>query len=356
MSESDDIKAILMKQLEQSQARAAKAAASPDQPVFVEYEAVFLEWLRQAHVPGFYLTPDASPTAASRSRMGGLPSLPADLEWPVHLRTRQPLHFIAQIDLGTLPPLGARRDGKPTKSPLPASGLLFFFADMGGDFAGGDTTGAAPGIRVLYAAAAGPEHAMPDGLPMIGHAAGQLTGEYASDAATFEPMPLQPYAVDTFHLPTDFYIYEPEDFGVDFDADDGGVQATAQALAAWTGGNAKTFVPLLECIDMAEFWDHLLAVQTEPLRDEAGKERGRSLERIIDQRRLAPGFDMLGADGGSFDDSYKAEQNGHVLLLRFCGFALRPIYFEDGSFEFYIKPDDLAAGHFDRAWAMANGS
>jgi uncharacterized protein YwqG len=57
-----------------------------------------------------------------RSKLGGLPALPATLDWP---RGRNPqgedvpLHFLAQVDCGELPDLG---------SDLPTEGMLFFFA------------------------------------------------------------------------------------------------------------------------------------------------------------------------------------------------------------------------------------
>lgn len=56
-----------------------------------------------------------------RSRQGGLPALPASLEWPygVNYGQRMPMHFLAQIDCAEPPRIDSR---------LPHEGILFFFA------------------------------------------------------------------------------------------------------------------------------------------------------------------------------------------------------------------------------------
>jgi hypothetical protein len=59
-------------------------------------------------------------TPIGTSRMGGLPDLPADVVWPSPLG--RPLTFVAQIDL-------AHVMGQLPDSPLPRSGMLYFFYD-----------------------------------------------------------------------------------------------------------------------------------------------------------------------------------------------------------------------------------
>jgi uncharacterized protein YwqG len=54
------------------------------------------------------------------TRLGGIPDMPASLEWP-RWKDR-PLAFLAQIDLGTIAAAGA-------PDWLPAQGMLFFFYD-----------------------------------------------------------------------------------------------------------------------------------------------------------------------------------------------------------------------------------
>jgi uncharacterized protein YwqG len=60
------------------------------------------------------------PSAQPVSRLGGRPNLPKDIPWPVW-QEEQPLSFIAQLDLATLPAVRG--------VPLPKSGSLFFFYD-----------------------------------------------------------------------------------------------------------------------------------------------------------------------------------------------------------------------------------
>lgn len=67
--------------------------------------------------------------AGGRSRLGGLPDLPPDFEWP---RWKgQPLAFLAQLDLAKLPRLEQLAD-------LPATGMLYFFYDYDQSTWGGD--------------------------------------------------------------------------------------------------------------------------------------------------------------------------------------------------------------------------
>jgi hypothetical protein len=69
---------------------------------------------------------------ASRSRFGGVPFLPAGMEWPRRVSGR-PLHFLAQLDL---------REA-PAGDVLPADGTLAFFHDAEHDPWGDDADGSA---------------------------------------------------------------------------------------------------------------------------------------------------------------------------------------------------------------------
>jgi uncharacterized protein YwqG len=102
---------------------------------------------------------------SGRSKFGGLPNLPPDLQWPngrSHHRTtpkRTPLHFMAQIDLSELP----RCD-----SDLPESGMLYFFAnsydEVAWDHLPNDFR------RVLYAPQVAADQAVrqpPEDMPVI---------------------------------------------------------------------------------------------------------------------------------------------------------------------------------------------
>jgi uncharacterized protein YwqG len=59
-------------------------------------------------------------SAQALSRLGGRPNLPKEIPWPVR-ENGQPLSFIAQLDLSSLPSVRGL--------PLPKAGSLFFFYD-----------------------------------------------------------------------------------------------------------------------------------------------------------------------------------------------------------------------------------
>ena len=76
---------------------------------------------------------------SGRSHVGGLPDLPADLQWPRNSRG-EALHFLAQVDLSELPP------GSDRPVELPREGTLLFFAPMGGMLAFDDRNP----VRLIY--------------------------------------------------------------------------------------------------------------------------------------------------------------------------------------------------------------
>lgn len=97
--------------------------------------------------------------AASRSHLGGLPSLPDNIEWPTQPVTNVPLHFIGQIDLESLPitPLPGGDDGET----LPSHGMLFFFAD----FSNLNRASTYGSVRVVFATSAENARAPSGDLP-----------------------------------------------------------------------------------------------------------------------------------------------------------------------------------------------
>ena len=83
----------------------------------------------------------------TRSRLGGVPIMPANIEWP-RRAWGVPLHFIAQLDLGEVPRCSMTGD-------LPRDGALLFFydgEDMGWGYEGRD----ADGFKVLFVDADAP--------------------------------------------------------------------------------------------------------------------------------------------------------------------------------------------------------
>jgi predicted DNA-binding WGR domain protein/uncharacterized protein YwqG len=328
--------------------------ASAQSVAMAPEDAVFQECLKQMHAPGLYLA--AQQGLQTLSRMGGLPSLPTDVEWPLHLKTKRPLHFLAQVDLGTLPPLGASKSGKAAVPGLPSSGMLFFFIDMGGDLEGGKA-GSSPATRVLYTSTTGVDRAAPPGLPQIGHDQGSLTGEYALEATIFEPQVLKPVAVDSYH-----YVdcLEEDDLDeIDFDDDVGAVKASAKALAKWAGGQAKDYARHLKGADLEQFWETFHEMADESLDDAGSEEFTKSLYAqmgLTSDKSYPTGFQMLGAPIAGFYQVIEARKKGYVSLLSVAGFSLRPSYYDDGVFYFWIKADDLAAARFERAWLVADHS
>jgi uncharacterized protein YwqG len=115
--------------------------------------------------------PTTAPTV--RSRLGGLPTLPAGLDWP-RGSNGVPLHFMAQIDCAELPQLG----------PLPDEGTLFFFAREDEEMVWGEGD-PADDCRVLYAPQPVLERATPapPDLPPLKDARAAEGSYYAPDWA-----------------------------------------------------------------------------------------------------------------------------------------------------------------------------
>jgi len=63
------------------------------------------------------------PSQEAVSRLGGRPNLPGEIDWPTS--REGPLAFLAQFDLGGLPPIADLN--------LPSSGSLYFFYAVGGN-------------------------------------------------------------------------------------------------------------------------------------------------------------------------------------------------------------------------------
>jgi hypothetical protein len=116
------------------------------------------------------------------SKLGGRPTLPPEVDWPRHGQTGAPLHFLAQIDLSSLPPPPLRN---ATEAPtLPKRGLLFFFADMVEEMLWGENGGPFATTRVIFAKQPGPERAPPDDTPDILHAFGERAGGFRTLTVT----------------------------------------------------------------------------------------------------------------------------------------------------------------------------
>ncbi|HBS54837.1 MAG TPA: hypothetical protein DEA38_03800 [Stenotrophomonas sp.] len=123
-------------------------------------EAFFATQRTPAIVLQRFYPPSAFPKV--RSRLGGLPQLPDDLEWPVgeSYGEQAPMHFLAQIDCAELP----RVD-----TDMPEQGVLFFFA-MNDEEQIWDTDEPQQRVRVLYAREVAVDQevrALPEGMRPI---------------------------------------------------------------------------------------------------------------------------------------------------------------------------------------------
>jgi uncharacterized protein YwqG/Lon protease-like protein len=228
---------------------------------------------------------------ASSSKLGGLPSMPSDLEWPKQHQSGAPLHFLAQVDLSHLP--ATPLEDVPGAPRLPKSGLLFFFADMEEEMVWDDNGGPLANTRVIFASHAGPERSPPDGLPSIGHGFGEMTSAYGSGKAVFDQAALIPNVIGTFL---------------------NGEPLIPEAVAA---AAAKDLDP-----------------------------PGQPLHQMFGY-----GADIQGTAG-------EAHSDGLILLLQIDSDRAvdKEFMFCDmGMVQFWIKPADLAAGRFDKAWATTEG-
>lgn len=129
-----------------------------------EFDAVLRRYRREAVLLHLPYPPHAGPR--TNSWLGGLPGLPAHLEWP-RASDGTPLHLYAQVDCADI----------PFPTTLPDRGVLFFFGrdDQEHLWSDGDDP-ASDYCRVLYAldaTAATPRREAPADLPQVGSSSGR---------------------------------------------------------------------------------------------------------------------------------------------------------------------------------------
>jgi uncharacterized protein YwqG len=141
---------------------------------------------------GVLVSPIYPPTSRDLDRfshLGGLPSLPAGMEWP-RAPNGAPFHFLAQIDLATVPASGIV-DFRGTPLPeFPREGALYFFADCA-TFGIWEQPEASH--RVLYAPDIGgacPVQPPPDLMPHNAPDAGVLVHMHAPYFPRLRPRPM----------------------------------------------------------------------------------------------------------------------------------------------------------------------
>jgi len=240
------------------------------------------------------------PGKTSLSKLGGLPTLPTDFEWPMQHRSGTPLHFLAQIDLSHLPstPLKDVR-GAPR---LPKSGLLLFFADMVEEMLWDENGGALANTRVIFADHPGAQRSPPEDMPSIGHPFGAMTSKYTSGRTVFDQAALEPNVIGTFSA-----------------------QAPRIPDAVATAA-----------VNDADRWNR----------------------RMPENARDWPLHHMLGIGKDIQGTAGQAHSEGLILLLQIdtdMAVDKEFMFCDMGAAQFWIKPADLAAGRFNNAWATTEG-
>jgi hypothetical protein len=265
--------------------------------------------------------------AHSKSRLGGLPSLPESVDWPVNPDTMLALHFMAQVDLSALPdtPL----PGCPFAAALPRQGMLYFFFNFAEywdeDYSDTDINGIPKQSRVIHTLAAGVDRAAPENLPMIGYTPGTMGGGTARKENLLPEQHLRAYAIDTF-------------WGA-FDKYDKGVCILPLGAEAFE----EKFQSIVNATgEAAPFYPSYQAIPSPPP----------SHYTYINNVGLAKelrGLQMFGADW--WDGRYGPSDKRGALLLEFPLDA-----HELGSLQFWLETKDLKAQRFDRVFGTAHFS
>lgn len=254
--------------------------------------------------------------AHSKSRMGGLPSLPDGMDWPVNPDTGLALHFMAQIDLSALP--ATPLPGCPVNAALPRRGMLYFFFDWAeywetefGEFPAQS--------RVIHGEAAGADRPAPDNLPMIGYTPGTMGGGNARSVNVLPPQHLRAYVIDTFWGAADIYENGRCVLPLSGAAEDAKFQSIVNAT-----GEAPPVFPSYNDIPDPPPSYYTYANKTGLSKD-------------------MQGLQMLGAE--SWDAGSRPDEKIGALLAEFRLGASDP-----GSLQFRIGLKDLQAQRFDRVF------
>lgn len=269
----------------------------------------------------------------TKSRLGGLPSLPGGIDWPRQTQSGTPLHFLAQIDLSELPatPLDASIDD----ARLPSSGMLFFFADIEEEMLWEDYGGPEAATRVIYARKPGPERDPPADMPEVGHAWGEVSGTYSRGIKVFPGCSVKAHVIDTF--------------AGDFEGD---VSERADELSIASIERAiGRPLPALDRGSERDAIDRHSAAWLESRDAKGAPIPGRRELHFMHHQMLGVATNVQGTAEG-------AREAGHVLLLQLdsdWGVDRYFMFCDMGMAQFWIKPEDLAAGRFDRAWGTTEG-
>jgi len=239
--------------------------------------------------------------AIGQSRIGGIPDLPADFEWPSY--KNEPLSFIAQVNLSELGPYEAAKE-------LPDSGNLAFFYDSQ-QYVWGFDPNDALGFRVIHFKGDDLERRdFPNGLP---------------EQSRFKPLELK-FAQDLSLAPWDSCSINRLNLS-DRQSDD--------------------YVELLEKFEATERG----SIQSFLLGHPDQIQGNMQLECAL----VTNGINC-GASPGYSDpraETFKKEADSWRLLLQvFSEDGAGMMWGDLGCLYFWIREDDLKAGNFDRVWTI----
>jgi uncharacterized protein YwqG len=272
----------------------------------------------------------------SLTKVGGLPALPPEIEWPRQSQSNSPLHFLAQIDLSRLP--STPLDSAPNAPTLPNSGVLFFFADMVEEMLWNYNGGPFATTRVIFANQAGPERTPPDDIPEILHRFGERAGGFETGMTVYPQAALEPYVIDTF------IGFNPSTSVTDTD------EAAAQAATIASIERAIGALPVFAGPDSRD------AIKAAIPREyiEEVRYQGGSMRR----RLHCPMHQMLGIGWDVQGTVEEVRADGTILLLQIdSDLSLHEhfMFCDLGVAQFWIKPADLAERRFDKAWGTTEG-
>lgn len=274
--------------------------------------------------------------AKGLSRLGGLPSLPPNVEWPRHHISKAPLHFLAQIDLTRLP--STPLPGTSSRIVLPRSGMLFFFADIVEEMLWNDEEFDSPNAatRVLFAEHAGTsDRSAPDDLPEILHAYGETGGGYETNLFVYPQASVLTHQIET-PVGTSFED-APDIILID------SIEKAIGPLPHFKGNSPDTWKAIEEISGQEFIHD----------REYLGPQGPHVIRKLN-----CPMHQMLGIGKNIQGAADEARKAGLVLLLQLdSDLAIHEhfMFCDMGAAQFWIKPDDLVAGRFDQAWATTEG-
>jgi hypothetical protein len=247
--------------------------------------------------------------------------LPADIEWPRHGQAGTPLHFLAQIDLSTLPRTPLRN--APEQQAFPKRGVLFFFADMVEEMLWGKNGDPFATTRVIWSERAAPKRTPPDDIPEILHAFGERAGGFRTGIVEYPPLAVEPHVIDTFD-----------------EADDPDAAKLVASIESAIGPLAVFAGP--------GSWNAIAAAQPREYIHELNGRRDLNLSL----------HQMLGVATNIQGTAAQLQAIGTILLLQIdSDISLHKdfMFCDMGAAQFWIEPADLAKRRFYKAWGTTEG-